>query len=72
MRVYQIVINGGTTALPVRRYAGSEAEARKVRMDLMTEFSMKRSAIEIAPVDIPTSKGDLLVFLNDRKSRPVL
>jgi hypothetical protein len=71
MKVYKVSSyspeGGGIT-----KYTGSEAEARQVRVGIMRDYGMKRKEVDITALDIPTSKGDLLVFLNDRKSRPVL
>ena len=54
------------TVIPTgkKRYAASHSEAVKIRMDLMAEMGLKRSAIDVAPVEVPTSKPDLLAWLN--------
>ena len=54
------------TILPTgkRRYAASHNEAVKIRLALMEELGLKRSAIDVSPVEIPSSKPDLLAWLN--------
>ena len=47
------------------RFAGSQGEATKTRMALAEEHGLKKLGIEIEEVDVPTSKAELLPFLNE-------
>jgi len=47
------------------RFAGSQGDATKARMALSDEHGLKKLSIEIEEVDIPTSKTELLPFLNE-------
>jgi len=46
------------------RFAGSQSDATKTRMALADQHGLKKLDIEIEEVDIPTSKTELLPFLN--------
>ena len=61
MRAYRVSAGGESTP----RFAGSQAEAREKREELMTLLNVKKSAISIKEEEVPTSKTDLLPFLND-------
>ena len=54
------------TILPTgkKRYAASHTEAVQIRLALMKELDLLRNAIDISPVEIPSSKPDLLAWLN--------
>lgn len=62
MRAYRVTAN--TPNVFAERYAGSEAEARKIRADLTEAHGLVRKNTEIEMIEIPTSKADLLHFLN--------
>lgn len=47
------------------RYAGSMTEVKEKRNELMEKFEVKKKDVEIAEIEIPTNKADLLIFLND-------
>ena len=51
----------------VRRYAASEAEARKLRNAIVVKSGAKKSEVEIAPLEYSTKKPELLAFLNKRE-----
>lgn len=62
MRAYEVVI---LSEFPVFiRVAGSQEEASAVRRELIEKRGLKMKAIRITPVEIPTSKADLLAHLN--------
>ena len=46
-------------------YAGSEAEARKRRRELMLSTGLKLSDLTIEVVEIPTTKAALIAWLNE-------
>lgn len=50
------------------RFAGSQGDATKARMALAEQRGLKKLGIEISEVDIPTSKTELLPFLNNLAS----
>ena len=47
------------------RFAGSQGEATKTRAALAEQYGLKKLSIEIEEVDVPTSKAELLPFLNE-------
>lgn len=59
MRAYEVVAPG-----PVKRYAGTSADARSTREALMAQTGAKKKDVSIDEVEIPTAKPDLLGFLN--------
>lgn len=54
-----------TVERKVVRWASAAGAATKARMELMAEHSLKRDSIEIAQVDVPTSKGGIIDWLNE-------
>jgi hypothetical protein len=50
-------------------FAPSEAEARATRASLMETYGLKRKDILVEPVEIPTTKAELLRWLNDGGAR---
>lgn len=48
----------------VRRFAGTKADASKVRQEMVDAYEVKKSSITIEEIDIPTGKEGLLGFLN--------
>lgn len=62
MRLYRIISPSKNA------WAGSEAEARKVRLQFMQSQDVKRAHTDVELVEVPTNKTDLLKFLNDRES----
>lgn len=61
MRAHSVFCNKGAVRTA---FAGSEAEARRIRTDWMERFDLKRKDIEVKQVDIPTTKVELLGWLN--------
>lgn len=45
-------------------FIGSEAEAKTFRVELMKVEGLKRKDVEISLVEIPTTKPELLAWLN--------
>jgi hypothetical protein len=67
MRAYKVSTehnndDGGKT--PVFRYAGTNAEARQTRDAMVNDYGVKKKEVTIEDVDIPTSKAELLDFIN--------
>lgn len=48
----------------VKRYAGSNADAKTTRIEIMDNLGCAKSAITITQVEIPTPKAELLEFVN--------
>ncbi len=49
----------------VRRYAGTMAEARETRENMMETHALKKKEVEIEQVEVPTAKEGLLKVLNE-------
>ena len=47
------------------RWASSEAAAKKFRRELMEELDINLNEVTMATVDIPTSKGGIIDWLNE-------
>ena len=62
MRAYEIHAKEGD--MIVKRFAGSQSDATKLRMDVAEKTGIKKLSIEINEVDVPTDKVGLLGFLN--------
>lgn len=54
------IVKSGTST----RFAASEASARQARTDMMTTLELKKSAVTISPVEVPTAKAELIEFMN--------
>jgi hypothetical protein len=71
MRAYQVhsalPIRPGVrdTVVHVRKFAGTQAEARQARETIVNDYGVKKSDVEIEEVEIPTAKSELLGYLND-------
>lgn len=50
-------------------FLGSEVEARQFRMELMKSEGLKRKEIDVKLVEIPTTKAELLNWLNSELKR---
>ncbi len=61
MRAYSVVVSDGRFP---PTFVGSEAEARQFRMELMKSEGLKRKEIEVNLIEIPTTKPELLAWLN--------
>lgn len=59
MRAYKVQTPSGAV-----RYAGTQAEAKKLRNDLAEEHDLKKAHVEVEEVEIPTDKAGLLAFVN--------
>lgn len=58
MKLYLVKCEGG------KRYAGSAAQVREKKVELMAAHDVKKAAITVEDVEIKTSKPELLETLN--------
>ena len=68
MRAYQVTAKDGDTVLGTR-YAGTQADARAKRDELMAQFDVKKSAVETEEVEVPVAKSELLEIINELASK---
>ena len=68
MRAYQVTAKDGDTVLGTR-YAGTQADARTKRDELMAQFDVKKNQVTIDEVEVPVAKADLLEFINELASQ---
>lgn len=63
-------MNLWSTNLPgkCRRVVASQAEARTMREYFMAEFCVSKKAVTIEPCVVPTSKPELIQYLNELMS----
>lgn len=64
MRAYKITAQDSDGVLGTR-YAGTNAQAREVRDQLVGQFGVKKKDVTIEDAEIPTAKADLLEFINE-------
>lgn len=62
MKLYKITAN--QVGAPVAQFVGSQAEASKLRKELVSDLGFKRADISTEEVDVPTSKKELIEWLN--------
>ena len=62
MRLYRIISPAKIA------WAGTEADARKVRTGFISDQGIKRTDTDVELTEVPTSKPELLKFLNDREA----
>ena len=61
MRAYQVQVQG-----KVKRYAGSMAECRAAKKEIMeADPTIKAGSVSYEECEIPTSKSELIPFLNE-------
>jgi hypothetical protein len=48
-----------------KRYAATNADARNKREELVEQLGCKKKDVEIAQVEVPTAKAELLDFINE-------
>jgi hypothetical protein len=68
MRAYQVTAKEGDQVLGTR-FAATQALARDTRDELVAQFEVKKSAVDIEEVEIPMAKPDLLVFINELSAK---
>lgn len=62
MRLYRVSLR--TEERLIQGFAGSQADASKARQTLVDKFGVRKAAVEIQEVDVPTQKAGLLDYLN--------
>lgn len=73
MRAYCVSFNVETKAGDRQRkvaFTGSEVEARQMRANWMQVYDLPRKLIEVKLIDIPTTKVELLGWLNLQFTEP--
>jgi len=68
MRAYKVTAvehDGGEEFTLGTRYAGTNAEARATRDQLVEQFGLKKKDVTIEEAEIPVAKADLLAFINE-------
>lgn len=63
MRVYEVSVIEDDEVLGTR-YAGTQADARATRDELMSKFGVKKKDVSIKEIEVPTDKAGLLEFIN--------
>lgn len=58
MRCYLVKGSGA------KRYAGTQADSRNKREELVELLSCKKKDVDITEAEVPTAKADLLDFIN--------
>lgn len=53
----------------MERYAGTRADARTKRDELVEQLGSKKKDIKIEQVEVPTAKAELLDFINGLASK---
>lgn len=59
MRCYKVFTEG------MKRFAGTQAEAREWRDEIVEALGCKKKDVEIEELDVPTGKEGLLEFINE-------
>jgi hypothetical protein len=47
------------------RFAGSQSDASKRKVELVDQFGLKRAQATVEEIEVPTGKVELLEFLNE-------
>ena len=63
MRAYKVIATDGEFQLGFR-FAGTSADARATRDQLVEQFGVKKKDVTIEDCEIPTAKAELLEFIN--------
>lgn len=66
MKLYRITYTRPNAPAMTVRWAGTQADATHIRMDVMAQDGLKRKEIGIEDIEIPTKKEELLAWLNER------
>ncbi len=69
MRAYKVSTNvqaeDDDGYIKVTQFAGTQATAKATRRDFMADHGVKMAEVSIEEVDVPTSKGPLIDFVNE-------
>ncbi len=60
MRTYLVSHKGSD----IKRYAGTQADARAARAELMEEHDVPKKDVTIVEEEVPTTKDGLIAYLN--------
>jgi hypothetical protein len=63
MRAYKVTAKDGDEVLGTR-YAGTQADARTKRDELVEQFKVKKGQVETEETEVPMAKAELLEFIN--------
>lgn len=63
MKAYKIEAKKGDVVFATR-YAGTAALSKSTRDELVESFDLKKKDVSISDYEIPTSKAELLEFVN--------
>jgi hypothetical protein len=64
MKLYRVSLITEAGGAKTAKWVGSQDEATKQRMALMDAFGLKRKDVHIGQIDVPTTKADLIEWLN--------
>ena len=67
MRVYKVEATIG--AVVATRYGSTAADGKVKRDELMAKFGASKKEVTVEQVEIPTSKADLLLFINELSAK---
>lgn len=70
MKLYAVTVRGlqakHSITGSLTQYAPSQTAASKLRMAFISDYGVKRDDMTTTEVDVPTSKGGLIEFLNEK------
>jgi len=64
MRAYKVIAKFEGDVVGTR-FAGTAADSKTKRDELMEQFDIKKKDVEIEDCEIPTAKAELLDFINE-------
>jgi hypothetical protein len=67
MRLYRLELSNESRAevsVSDIRWVGTQGQVSTARKDMMATYNVRRSEIEVEEIDVPTSKAELLEWLN--------
>lgn len=67
MKLYRVSFTTEAGGVETAKWVGSQDEAVKQRMAFMDVHGVKRKSISIEQVDVPTTKAELIEWLNTKK-----
>lgn len=71
MRAYEVTAFCPTTGKAHIQFGGSQSDAKAKQKELVELLVVKKKDVEIKETEIPTSKSELLEFLNELLSSRV-
>lgn len=64
MRCYKVIAKDGDDTVAFR-FAGTSADARTTRDELVESTGLKKKNVEIEQTEVPVAKAELIGFLNE-------